>query len=103
MALPRRKFLQLIGGSAAAVGLSNLWLPEIVQAILENPGNPPVIWLQGQGCSGCSVSVLNNAYPDIAKVITEIISLEFHPTIMASAGDHAIRILDDALENQKGK
>jgi len=102
MALPRRKFLQLIGGSAAAVGLSNLWLPKIVQAILENPDNPPVIWLQGQGCTGCAVSTLNTAYPDIAKVLTEIISLEFHPTVMASAGDHAIKILEEALLNQSG-
>jgi hydrogenase small subunit len=103
MALPRRKFLQLIGGSAAALGLSNLWFPKIVEAILENPDNPSVIWLQGQGCSGCSVSALNTAYPDIAKVLTEIISLEFHPTVMASAGDPAIKILDEALQNQSGK
>ncbi len=103
MALPRRKFLQLVGGSAAAAGLSNLWLPRVVQAILENPGNPPVIWLQGQSCTGCSVSLLNTTYPDIAKVLTEIISLEFHPTVMASAGDHAIKILENALESQNGK
>jgi len=103
MALSRRKFLQLVSGSAAAVGLSNLWLPQIVQAILENPGNPPVIWLQGQGCTGCSESTLNTVYPDIAKVLTEIISLEFNPTVMAAAGDHAIKVLDDALTNQAGK
>jgi hydrogenase small subunit len=103
MTLPRRKFLQLIGGSTVAVGLSNLWLPQIVQAILENPGNPPVIWLQGQGCTGCSESMLNTVYPDIAKVLTEIISLEFNPTVMAAAGDQAIKVLDDALTNQAGK
>ena len=103
MALPRRKFLQLIGGSAAAVGLSNLWLPKIVEAILENPGNPSVIWLQAQACTGCAVSTLNTAYPDIAKVLTEIISLEFHPTVMASAGGPAIKILEEALQNQSGK
>jgi len=103
MTLPRRKFLQLVGGSAAAVGLSNLWLPKIVQAILENPGNPSVIWFQGQGCTGCSVSTLNSAYPEIAKVLTEIISLEFHATVMADAGDPAIKVLDDTLQNQKGK
>src|SRR4030042_272961 len=103
MVLTRRKFLQLVGGSSAALGLSSLWIPKVVQAMLENPGNPPVIWLQGQGCTGCSVSALNTVYPDIAKVLTEIISLEFHPTVMASAGDHAIKVLDDALMNQKGK
>lgn len=103
MALTRRKFLQLVGGSTAAVGLSQLWIPQIVKAMLENPGNPPVIWLQGQSCTGCSVSTLNTVYPNIAKVLTEIISLEFHPTVMASAGEHAIKVLDDALMNQKGK
>jgi hydrogenase small subunit len=85
------------------VGLSQLWLPQIVQAILENPGRPSVIWIQGQSCIGCSVSTLNTVYPDIAKVLTEIISLEFHPTVMASAGDQSLKILNDALENEKGK
>ena len=103
MVLPRRKFLQLIGGSAAAVSLSQLWLSKIVQAVLEKPGNPPVIWLQGQGCTGCSVSTLNNSYPDIAKVLTEIISLQFHPTIMASADDPVLKVLEDAMANQAGK
>jgi len=103
MTLSRRKFVQLIGGSAAAMSLSQLWLPKIVQAILEKPGNPSVIWLQGQGCTGCSVSTLNNAYPDIAKVLTEIISLEFNPTIMASAGDLALKILEEAMTNHAGK
>jgi hydrogenase small subunit len=103
MALSRRRFLQLIGGSTAAVGLSHLWLPQIVHAILENPNNPAVIWFQAQGCTGCAVSTLNTTYPDIARVLTEIISLEFHPTIMATAGDYAIRLLDDALQNQNGK
>jgi hydrogenase small subunit len=103
MALSRRRFLQLIGGSGVAVGVSQLWLPQVVQAILDNPGNPPVIWLQGQGCTGCSVSTLNTAYPDIAEVLTQIISLEFNPTVMAAAGDHAIKVLDDALTNQSGK
>jgi len=103
MTLPRRKFLQLVGGSAAAVGLSNLWLPKIARAIMENPGNPPVIWLQGQGCTGCSESLLNTAYPDIAKVLTEIISLQFHPTVMASAGEQAIKVLDDIMLNNAGK
>lgn len=103
MVLERRKFLQIIGSSAAAMGLSHLRLPKIVQAMLENPGNPPVIWFQGQSCTGCSISTLNTVYPNIAKVITEIISLEFHPSIMASAGDQALSVLDYALENQTGK
>ncbi len=103
MALPRRKFLQLVGGSATAIGFSHLWLPKILQAALENPGNPPVIWFQGQSCTGCSISTLNTVYPDIAKVLTEIISLQFHPNIMASSGEQALSVLDGAIENEKGK
>jgi hydrogenase small subunit len=103
MTLSRRKFLQLIGGSAAAVSLSDLWLTKIAQAITESPGHPPVIWFQGQGCTGCSVSTLNAAYPEIAQVLTEIISLEFHATVMASAGEPALKVLEDSLQNQKGK
>jgi hydrogenase small subunit len=46
---------------------------------------------------------LNSVYPDIAKVLTEIISLEYHATVMASAGDQALEILDQAIEKGAGK
>ena len=56
----------------------------------------PVVWFQGAGCSGCSVSFLNTLFPSVADVLLEQvipgkhINLRFHPTIMAASGEPAI-------------
>lgn len=61
----------------------------------------PVIWLQGAGCTGCSVSLLNAASPSIKNLlIDEVIpgkhvSLRFHPTVMAGAGVQAIQAMEE--------
>lgn len=68
----------------------------------------PVIWLQGAGCTGCSVSVLNSASPSIKNVlIDEVIpgkhiNLRFHSTIMAGAGDTGIEVLRETHQQKKG-
>lgn len=62
----------------------------------------PMIWLQGAGCSGCSVSLLNSVSPTVKNaLIDEVIpgkhvNLRFHPTIMAGAGEVAIKELERA-------
>lgn len=68
----------------------------------------PVVWLQGTGCSGCSVSLLNAAAPRIANVLLEElvpgkhVQLRFHPTIMAASGELALEILYDAQQTEEG-
>lgn len=62
-----------------------------------------MFWLQGQGCTGCSVSILNSMHPAIAEVLLKIISLDFHPTIMADEGAPAIEFMRRrARENDGG-
>jgi len=64
----------------------------------------PVVWLQGTGCSGCSVSLLNAASPSIANILLEEIvpgkhvELLFHPTVMAGSGTVALSALEGAEE-----
>lgn len=68
----------------------------------------PVIWLQGAGCTGCSVSVLNLVSPSIKNVlIDEVIpgkhiNLRFHTTVMAGAGDAVIEVLEKTHQQKKG-
>lgn len=68
----------------------------------------PVIWLQGAGCSGCAVSVLNTVSPNIRNVLVDEVipgkhvNLRFHPTVMAGAGELAIEVLEEAEQNLKG-
>lgn len=64
--------------------------------------NINVIWLQGQGCTGCTVSLTNATHPSLVDLLTgfipqtEGIILAFHPAIMPSWGDDAIEILRQA-------
>ena len=57
----RRQFIKYAGATAALLGLSQSLIPEIAKALEEaSSGKAPVIWIQGQNCTGCSVSVLNS-------------------------------------------
>ncbi len=65
-----------------------------------------IIWLEGQGCTGCTISLTNSSKPSVTDILTGIIepvssiNLVFHPAVMPSWGDQAIQILRDA---EKGK
>jgi len=87
--LSRRDFLRVCAGTTAAISLSGFLAPFMKEAVAA--GAPPVIWIQGASCTGCSISLLNTVHPDIQKVLTEVISLTYHPNISAAAGDLAIK------------
>lgn len=86
--LTRRDFIRLCAGGAAAVSMTSVLAPVLTQAV--EAGAPPVIWLQGASCTGCSVSLLNTVHPDIKKILLDVISLRYHPNISGAAGDLAM-------------
>lgn len=99
--LSRRDFIRLCTGGAAAISMSGFLAPFMKEAVAA--GAPPVIWLEGSACTGCSVSFLNTVHPDIEKVLLEVVSLRFHETVMAAAGDLAMDALFKTVEeNPKG-
>ena len=67
----------------------------------------PVIWLQGAGCTGCSVSVLNAVSPRFQNLLLDELvpgqqlELMFHATIMAGQGEQVIKVLRDTQKNKK--
>lgn len=69
----------------------------------------PAVWIQGAGCTGCSVSALNARSPKIQNlVLDEIVpgkhvNLKFHATIMAGQGEMVIEVLKDTAKRQKGE
>jgi hydrogenase small subunit len=89
MRISRRDFIRYAAASAAALGLSQLQLAQAEEAIT-SASSPPVLWLAGAACTGCSVSLLNAASPTIDKVLLNAISLRFHSTLMAAAGALAV-------------
>lgn len=111
----RRDFLKVAGGSALAVSLLYVSIPNLkgrngvvraddASATIE----VPVVWIQTGTCTGCSVSVLNSLSPRIQNVLVDEVvpgdhlSLRYHATIMAAAGDQAIKALTDTAENKGG-
>ncbi len=103
LGISRRGFLTTITGPAAGIGMSQVFNPALVSALEKALEHHPVLWIQGQGCTGCSVSLLNSVDPSIADVLLKVISLQFHPTIMASEGKTALENLYKIAEEYKGK
>lgn len=87
MRLTRRDFLKVASctGVMAALPLA------VVEKALAGNGDPRVIWLQGQSCSGCSVSLLNSVKTTtIDDILLNTINLEYHSTLIVAAGDLAL-------------
>lgn len=98
----RRSFLKGCAIAAATLGLSPDVVPEMVEAVM-SPRRPPVVWLHFQECTGCTEALLRAARPDIATLILNIISLDYHETIMAAAGKQAEENLHNAINKNDGK
>lgn len=99
--LSRRDFVKLSAGSTAALGLILLKSPDFDQLFAAALQEVPVIWLQGSSDSGCSESVLNSLNPKIQDLLLgpvgqKHLSIRFHDTIMAGAGEVAMKALEDA-------
>ena len=87
MNVTRRDFLKASAAITGALALKVSGLMELQKAMAGGANAPPVIWLQGQGCTGCSVSLLNSTYyMTIDQLLIDTLDVKFHPTVMAAAG-----------------
>jgi hydrogenase small subunit len=102
MKISRREFLKW--SVAAAVALNIDLDMDRVNTVLAAETDPPVIWLNGSGCSGCTISTLNVTNPTtIDNVLSSKISLKYDTTLMTAAGNTAMQTLDEAANNYKGQ
>ncbi len=98
----RRDFVKVCAMAAAAVGLpasAGLKMAEAAAAGLK----PSVIWLHFQECTGCTESLLRTSHPGLAELIFDLISLDYHETLMAAAGHQIEEVLQDVMEQNEGK
>ncbi len=97
--LSRREFLSISTKLCAMMGLGAGAVPQMAEALGQlAAGNPPVLWLQGLSCSGCSVSFLNSEDPGPAEILTKFISLMFHSTLSTATGDTAMKIVQETTQ-----
>ncbi len=100
--ISRRDFIKTCVAATAVMGLP-FGLASKVAAAAQAPDRPPVIWLHFQECTGCSESLLRANHPTPATLLLEMISLDYHETLMAGSGHQAEKSLHDSMKANFGK
>jgi hydrogenase small subunit len=96
MRLLRRDFLKLAAAAVAAGRLAPSVLADLVRK-LDGRDAPRVIWLQGAGCDGCAISLLNSVhYATVDDVLVNTVDMQFQSNLMAAAGDLAVSAVQAA-------
>ncbi len=99
----RRDFMKYCTFLTATMGLSASYVPKVAEVFAAPKERPPVVWLHLGECTGCTESVLRSVYPWIADLVLDILSIEYHETIMAAAGKQAEENLHNAVKKYDGK
>lgn len=98
MGISRRSFLKFCAATAVMLGLESSYGPIFAEAATEAIKKKPVIWLQGQGCTGCSTSLLSSLNPGPAEILLDMISMRFNTTIMGSTGHVSAGVLEETFK-----
>ena len=98
----RRDFMKFCSLMAATLALPASFAPKIAEA-LEKAKRPSLVWLEFQDCCGNTESFLRASNPTVVDIVLDVLSVDYHETIMAPAGKDAEKSLQDVVKNQKGK
>lgn len=96
----RRDFLKFCGAVAVTLGLGPGMGESVAQTLLTR--RESVVYMHLAECTGCSEALIRCQEPMIDSLILETISLDYHETIMAAAGEAAEEALEVALKNPYG-
>lgn len=83
--ISRRTLLKFSAAMAAALALPGTYAPRIARAITTAP-RLPVVWLRGQDCGGNTQAFLRASRPPMAELLLDLLSVEYHETLMAASG-----------------
>src|SRR6266571_2567865 len=97
----RRDFIKTCVTATAVMGLPFGMHAQVAAAAQAN-NNPPVIWLHFQECTGCSETLLRSTHPTASSLILDMVSLDYHETLMAGSGHQAEKSLHDSMLANKG-
>ena len=103
----RRDFLQLcttlVATAPMGLALTDKATPAEVAKAVGKAKKPSVVWLHFQDCTGCSETLLRTSKPDVADLIINLISLDYHETLMVACGQQAEDALNSAVKDNDGK
>ncbi len=95
--ISRRDFLKFCTFMAGTLALPASMVPKVARA-LETARRLPVVWLEYSDCAGCTESLLRASQPTVAELVLDILSVNYHETIMAPAGKRAEASLRSTIE-----
>jgi len=103
----RRQFLEfclklMVVAPAGLALTSRAHAADVARAIAK-ARRPSVIWLHMQDCTGCTETLLRTSTPDLGELILDLISLDYHETLMAACGHQAEAALAAAMKENDGK
>lgn len=101
--LDRREFMSFCAKMAAVLGLSASWIPKIAEAVEGGARRPSVIWLHFAECTADTEAFIRSSYPSTEELVLNILSIDYHETIMAASGEAAEEALRKAMADNKGK
>ena len=98
----RRSFMKFCASLATVMALPPAMIPSIAKA-LEKARRPSVIWLSFQECTGCTESLTRAHTTTLENLIFDMISLDYHHTLQAAAGQGAEAAREAAMEENYGE
>lgn len=93
----RRDFMKFCTLMTATLGLPREMINHVAQT-MENVGRLPAIYQQFQDCAGCTEAMLRMPHPTVTEVVLDVLSLNYHETIMAPSGQAAEAAREATIE-----
>lgn len=98
----RREFVGFCGVMASVLALPSTVGAKIARAIEINK-KPTLVWLEFQDCAGNTESFLRAGRPTAVDIILDMLSVDYHETIMAAAGHQAEENLARVVDEEPGE
>jgi hydrogenase small subunit len=100
--ISRRDFLRFCSVMTGALALPARYTTQIVKA-LEQTRRPALVWLEFQDCAGNSESALRAGHPSFADIVLDLLSWNYHETVMVPSGKAAEKSLHDTVTMERGQ
>ena len=98
----RREFMGFCAAVASTLALPGAFTARIAEA-LETAEKPALVWLEFQDCAGNTESFLRASRPTVAEIVLDVLSVDYHETIMAAAGHQAEETLAKTVGEKRGR
>lgn len=95
--IDRRSFLKYCSVLTGILALPQVLAPQVAEALAADD-RPTLVWLEFQDCTGDTESFLRARNPSVAEVILDVLSVDYHETIMSAAGEQAEAARAAAIE-----